>query len=266
MHEGREKREWQHEALWPRLKAKKAEEIQHQVQSCRLLHAGWEEEEAEEAVTHGCSQGLLRWWLVSMCTLGDQAWWPHFSHVWCTSDVGQSQKTARGERPGARWGPGARSAVAPSSLLLCPGQTMASLRSARGFSSPLSMWPLQHEARWGSCPPWGWEEEEKVWTAPVGVWENRECLWYWEVWGQGMGQAVQGCPWERPRATERWRDLTGLCGGKAGKAAACTATFGVTYQVRCFWMGKTNGWTWLCSERYVWPSVSLITFLFSCRI
>lgn len=74
-----------------------------------------------------------------MCTLGDQAWWPHFSHVWCTSDVGQSQKTARGERPGARCGPGARSAVAPSSLLLCPGQTMASLREVpEAFPAPLA--------------------------------------------------------------------------------------------------------------------------------
>lgn len=74
----------------------------------------------------------------------------------------------------------------------------------------------------------------------MGARESKECPWYWKFWCQGMGQEVQGCPWERLRATERWRDLMRLCGGKAGKAAAGTATFGVMYQVRCFWMGKTN--------------------------
>lgn len=76
--------------------------------------------------------------------------------------------------------------------------------------------------------------DEKVCPALVGAWENRECLWHWKVWCQGTGQVVQGCPWERPRATERWKDLMRLYAGKAGKAAAGTATFGVTYQVRCF--------------------------------
>lgn len=80
--------------------------------------------------TQSCSQGLLCCWHVSVCTFGAQVWWPHFSPVWCTSDVGQSQKNW-GERPGAF------TAMASASLLLWPGQAMASLRAEpEAFPAP----------------------------------------------------------------------------------------------------------------------------------
>lgn len=64
----------------------------------------------------------------------------------------------------------------------------------------------------------------------MGVWEARECC---DIGRFGVRE------WDRC-AGMSLGDVTRSCGGKAGKAAACTATFGVTLQGCCFRMGKTN--------------------------
>lgn len=144
-----------------RLRTTKAEEIRQQVQSCRLLRAGQEEEEeeAEEAVTHSCSQGLLCWWRVSVCTLGCQVWWPHFSHVWCTSDVGQGQKNCLRGKTRGQVGTLCLHSHSLSISAALPRSDHGSLRAVpEAFPVPLVC-----------CLPWGSEEEEKVCTAPVGI-------------------------------------------------------------------------------------------------
>lgn len=225
-----------------------------------------EEEEEAEAHSYICwlsaSEDLLCCYVSAYVCLMVRVWWPHLPGSKISVTCGAEPELPRRGKLGVRWGSCTSSAqLQPwASLPLLLGQTTVTLEGVPG-AFPVAfahrLCSVKH-SEGVVCHGVG-KRRRTVCVAPAG---NRGMgrLWLW-----GMGRVVLDVPRRGPEPAVRWSDLKRLWSGK-GRLERQQLDIQLTHQVRCFWMGKPNLWTWLCLERHIWPAACLITVLFSCRI